>query len=97
VLRFGDEVTVKVIKLDPEQDPHLAVTAGSAAGSWEKLVQSMRSRRIVRDRFTKPRSTAPSCRSMAGIEGLLHISESRGITSERTEDVLKGREDAAVR
>jgi len=45
VLQLGEEVTVKVIKLDPEQTRISLSLRQLQQDPWEKLVQSMRSAR----------------------------------------------------
>jgi ribosomal protein S1 len=89
VLQLGEEVTVKVIKLDPEQTRISLSLRQLQQDPWERLVQSMPIGSIVEGQVTKTKKYGAFLQIMAGIEGLLHISELSWDHVERTEDVLK--------
>ncbi|TMC70947.1 MAG: 30S ribosomal protein S1 [Chloroflexi bacterium] len=97
VLQLGDEVTVKVIKLDPEQTRISLSLRQLQQDPWEKLVQSMPIGSIVEGQVTKTKKYGAFLQIMAGIEGLLHISELSWDHVERTEDVLKVGETLQVK
>jgi len=89
VLQLGEEVTVKVIKLDPEQTRISLSLRQLQQDPWERLVQSMPVGSIVEGQVTKTKKYGAFLQIMPGIEGLLHISELSWDHVERTEDVLK--------
>ncbi len=97
VLQLGEEVTVKVIKLDPEQTRISLSLRQLQQDPWEKLVQSMPIGSIVEGQVTKTKKYGAFLQIMAGIEGLLHISELSWDHVERTEDVLKVGETLQVK
>src|SRR5580693_9647827 len=96
VLQLGDEVTVKVIKLDHENNRISLSLRQLQQDPWERLVQSMPIGSIVDGQVTKTKKYGAFLQIMAGIEGLLHISELSWDHVERTEDVLKVGEDVTV-
>src|ERR1700737_2653369 len=97
VLQLGDEVTVKVIKLDPEQTRISLSLRQLQQDPWEKLVQSMPIGSIVEGQVTKTKKDGAFLQMMCGIGGLLHISELSWDHVERTEDVLKVGETLQVK
>jgi len=97
VLQLGEEVTVKVIKLDPEQTRISLSLRQLQQDPWERLVQSMPVGSIVEGQVTKTKKYGAFLQIMAGIEGLLHISELSWDHVERTEDVLKVGETLQVK
>ena len=97
VLQLGDEVTVKVIKLDPEQTRISLSLRQLQQDPWERLVQSMPIGSIVEGQVTKTKKYGAFLQIMPGIEGLLHISELSWDHVERTEDVLKVGETLQVK
>jgi len=97
VLQLGEEVTVKVIKLDPEQTRISLSLRQLQQDPWERLVQSMPVGSIVEGQVTKTKKYGAFLQIMPGIEGLLHISELSWDHVERTEDVLKVGETVQVK
>jgi ribosomal protein S1 len=97
VLQLGDEVSVKVIKLDPEQSRISLSLRQLQQDPWERLVQSMPVGSIVEGQVTKTKKYGAFLQIMPGIEGLLHISELSWDHVERTEDVLKVGENVQVK
>src|SRR5260370_1762486 len=89
VLQLGEEVTVKVIKLDPEQTRISLSLRQLQQDPWERLVQSMPVGSIVEGQVTKTKKYGAFLQIMPGIEGLLHISELSWDHVERADDVLK--------
>src|SRR5438105_14926779 len=89
VLQLGEEVTVKVIKLDPEQTRISLSLRQLQQDPWERLVQSMPVGSIVEGQVTKTKKYGAFLQVLPGIEGLLHISELSWDHVEKTEDVLK--------
>src|SRR5438132_481209 len=97
VLQLGEEVSVKVIKLDPEQTRISLSLRQLQQDPWERLVQSMPVGSIVEGQVTKTKKYGAFLQIMPGIEGLLHISELSWDHVERTEDVLKVGETVQVK
>src|SRR3979411_3207574 len=89
VLQVGEQVEVKVIKLDPDQNRISLSLRQLQQDPWERLVQSMPIGSIVSGTVTKTKKYGAFLQVMAGIEGLLHISELTWDHEHRTEDVLK--------
>ena len=97
VLQLGEEVSVKVIKLDPEQTRISLSLRQLQQDPWERLVQSMPVGSIVEGQVTKTKKYGAFLQILPGIEGLLHISELSWDHVERTEDVLKVGETVQVK
>src|SRR5207237_7071660 len=97
VLHVGEDVTVKVIKLYPEQTRISLSLRQLQQDPWERLVQSMPVGSIVEGQVTKTKKYGAFLQIMPGIEGLLHISELSWDHVERTEDVLKVGETVQVK
>ena len=97
VLQLGEEVTVKVIKLDSDQSRISLSLRQLQQDPWERLVQSMPIGSIVEGQVTKTKKYGAFLQILAGIEGLLHISELSWDHVERTEDVLKVGETVQVK
>jgi small subunit ribosomal protein S1 len=97
VLQLGDEVEVKVIKLDPEQSRISLSLRQLQQDPWERLIQTTPTGAIVEGTVTKTKKYGAFLQIMAGIEGLLHISELSWDHVEKTEDVLKVGETVQVK
>ncbi len=97
VLQLADEVTVKVIKLDADQSRISLSLRQLQQDPWERLVSNVPVGEIVSGNVTKTKKYGAFLQIMAGIEGLLHISELSWDHVERTEDVLKVGEDLQVK
>src|SRR5881398_3630786 len=89
VLQLGEEVTVKVIKLDPEQTRISLSLRQLQQDPWERLVNTMPVGSVVEGTVTKTKKYGAFLQVLPGIEGLLHISELSWDHVEKTEDVLK--------
>jgi small subunit ribosomal protein S1 len=97
VLQLGDEVEVKVIKLDADQSRISLSLRQLQQDPWERLIQSTPAGAIVDGTVTKTKKYGAFLQIMAGIEGLLHISELSWDHVEKTEDVLKVGETIQVK
>jgi ribosomal protein S1 len=97
VLQLGDEVEVKVIKLDPEQSRISLSLRQLQQDPWERLIQTTPTGAIVEGTVTKTKKYGAFLQVMPGIEGLLHISELSWDHVEKTEDVLKVGETIQVK
>jgi ribosomal protein S1 len=89
VLTVGDEVNVKVIKLDPEQSRISLSLRQLQQDPWEQVVQSLPVGSVVDAVVTKTKKYGAFLQIVPGIEGLLHISELSWDHVDKTEDVLK--------
>jgi ribosomal protein S1 len=89
VLQLGDEVNVKVIKLDADQSRISLSLRQLQQDPWERLMQTTPVGAIVEGTVTKTKKYGAFLQIMPGIEGLLHISELSWDHVEKTEDVLK--------
>ena len=89
VLQLGEQVSVKVIKLDPDQNRISLSLRQLQQDPWERLVNTMPVGSVVEGTVTKTKKYGAFLQVLPGIEGLLHISELSWDHVEKTEDVLK--------
>jgi len=89
VLSVGDEVTVKVIKLDHELQRISLSLRQMSEDPWETIEQKFPPGSRVKGEITKTKKYGAFLQLDDGIEGLLHISELTWEHVERTEDVVK--------
>ena len=97
VLQLGEEVTVKVIKLDPEQSRISLSLRQLQQDPWDRLIQTVPVGTIVEGEVTKTKKYGAFLQITPGIEGLLHISELSWDHVEKTEDVLHVGEKVQVK
>jgi small subunit ribosomal protein S1 len=97
VLQVGDQVDVKVIKLDPDQNRISLSLRQLQEDPWERLVRTVPVGSVVTGTVTKTKKYGAFLQIMPGIEGLLHISELSWNHVEKTEDVLKVGEEVEVK
>jgi ribosomal protein S1 len=97
VLQLGDEVDVKVIKLDADQSRISLSLRQLQQDPWERLMQTTPVGAIVEGTVTKTKKYGAFLQILPGIEGLLHISELSWDHVEKTEDVLKVGETVQVK
>ncbi|HEV3233346.1 MAG TPA: 30S ribosomal protein S1 [Candidatus Dormibacteraeota bacterium] len=88
VLSVGDEVEVKVIKLDHELSRISLSLRQMSEDPWETIEQRFPSGSIVKGEVTKTKKYGAFLQLDDGIEGLLHISELTWEHVEKTEDVV---------
>jgi ribosomal protein S1 len=89
ILQPGDEVKVKVIKLDTDQNRISLSLRQLQQDPWERLLQNIPVGSIVEGVVTKTKKYGAFLQVIPGIEGLLHISELSWDHVEKTEDVVK--------
>jgi len=89
VLSVGDEVTVRVIKLDHELQRISLSLRQMSEDPWETIEQKFPPGSRVKGEITKTKKYGAFLQLDDGIEGLLHISELTWEHVERTEDVVK--------
>src|SRR5437588_8491473 len=89
VLNVGDEVRVKVIKLDAELSRISLSLRQMSDDPWETIEQRFAPGKAVSGVVTKTKKYGAFLQIADGVEGLLHISELSWDHVERTEDVLK--------
>jgi small subunit ribosomal protein S1 len=97
VVQLGDQVRVKVIKLDPDNNRISLSLRQLQQDPWERLLQSTPVGTIVEGSVTKTKKYGAFLQILPGIEGLLHISELSWDHVEKTEDVLKVGETVQVK
>ena len=97
VLQVGDEVAVKVIKLDADQSRISLSLRQLQQDPWEQVVASLPAGTTVSGTVTKTKKYGAFLQIVPGIEGLLHISELSWDHVEKTEDVLKVGDDVQVK
>jgi small subunit ribosomal protein S1 len=89
VLQPGDDVKVKVIKLDTDQNRISLSLRQLQQDPWERLLQTIPVGTIVEGTVTKTKKYGAFLQVIPGIEGLLHISELSWDHVDKTEDVVK--------
>ncbi|MDR3079406.1 MAG: 30S ribosomal protein S1 [Streptomyces sp.] len=89
VLTLGQEVEVKVIKLDHENNRISLSLRQLQRDPWDVLVQTVPVGSVIDAVVTKTKKYGAVLQVRPGIEGLLHISELSWDHVEKTEDLLK--------
>ncbi len=89
MLNVGDEVRVKVIKLDPELSRISLSLRQMSEDPWDTIENRFPPGKMVEGEVTKTKKYGAFLQIADGVEGLLHISELSWDHVERTEDVLK--------
>jgi len=89
VLQVGQDVRVKVIKLDPEQARISLSMRQLSEDPWEQVTTRFRPGAIVDGEVTKIKKYGAFLQLGDGVEGLLHISELTWEHVERVEDVVQ--------
>ena len=89
MLAVGDDVKVKVIKLDPELSRISLSLRQMSSDPWDTIEDRFPAGKLVEGEVTKTKKYGAFLQIADGVEGLLHISELSWDHVERTEDVLK--------
>lgn len=89
MLAVGDEVSVKVIKLDPELSRISLSLRQMSEDPWDSIEARFPPGTIIEGMVTKTKKYGAFLQIADGVEGLLHISELSWEHVERTEDVLR--------
>jgi small subunit ribosomal protein S1 len=89
MLAVGDEVTVKVIKLDPELSRISLSLRQMSDDPWDSIEARFPAGTEIEGTVTKTKKYGAFLQIADGVEGLLHISELSWEHVERTEDVLR--------
>ncbi len=89
MLQVGQEVAVKVIKLDPELSRISLSLRQMSEDPWDSIEQRFPPGSLVEGEVTKVKKYGAFLQVGDGVEGLLHISELSWDHVERTEDVVK--------
>jgi small subunit ribosomal protein S1 len=96
MLNVGDEVEVKVIKLDPELSRISLSLRQMSSDPWDTIEDRFPTGQSVTGEVTKTKKYGAFLQIADGVEGLLHISELSWDHVERTEDVLKVGDEVTV-
>ena len=88
VLQVGQEIQVKVIKLDPDQSRISLSLRQLGQDPWDHIEKRYPPGAIIEGEVTKTKKYGAFLQIGDGIEGLLHISELSWEHVERTEDVV---------
>ena len=97
MLQVGQEVRVKVIKLDPETSRISLSLRQLGQDPWDHIEKRFPPGAIIEGEVTKIKKYGAFLQIGDGIEGLLHISELAWNHVERTEDVVHLGEKLRVR
>ena len=96
MLNPGDEVKVKVIKLDPELSRISLSLRQMSSDPWDTIEDRFPPGKIIEGEVTKTKKYGAFLQIADGVEGLLHISELSWDHVERTEDVVSVGENIKV-
>ena len=96
MLTVGDDVKVKVIKLDPELSRISLSLRQMSEDPWDTIEDRFPAGKAIDGEVTKTKKYGAFLQIADGVEGLLHISELSWDHVERTEDVLKVGENVTV-
>jgi len=88
VLQVGQEVTVKVIKLDPDMSRISLSLRQLGQDPWDMIERRYPPGEVVEGEVSKIKKYGAFLQIGDGVEGLLHISELAWEHVERTEDVV---------
>ena len=97
VLQVGQDIQVKVIKLDPETSRISLSLRQLGHDPWDHIEKRFPTGAIVEGEVTKIKKYGAFLQIGDGIEGLLHISELAWEHVERTEDVVEVGQKLRVR
>jgi small subunit ribosomal protein S1 len=97
VLQVGQQVEVKVIKLDRESNRISLSLRQLQQDPWERLIETTPVGSILAATVTKTKKYGAFLQVLPGIEGLLHISELSWDHVDKTEDVLKVGDELQVK
>ncbi len=89
VLQVGQEVAVKVIKLDPDMSRISLSLRQLGQDPWDHIEKRFPPGAVIEGEVTKTKKYGAFLQIGDGIEGLLHISELSWDHVERTEDVVQ--------
>ncbi len=89
VLQVGQEVAVKVIKLDPDMSRISLSLRQLGQDPWDRIERRFPPGAVIEGEVTKTKKYGAFLQIGDGIEGLLHISELSWDHVERTEDVVQ--------
>jgi ribosomal protein S1 len=89
VLQVGQEVSVKVIKLDPDMSRISLSLRQLGSDPWDRIEQRYPIGSLIEGVVTKTKKYGAFLQLDEGVEGLLHISELAWEHVERTEDVVQ--------
>ncbi|MGI8848059.1 MAG: 30S ribosomal protein S1 [Candidatus Dormibacteria bacterium] len=96
MLTVGDDVDVKVIKLDPELSRISLSLRQMSDDPWDTIEDRLPPGKVIEGEVTKTKKYGAFLQIADGVEGLLHISELSWDHVERTEDVVKIGENISV-
>ncbi|MHB8572526.1 MAG: 30S ribosomal protein S1 [Candidatus Dormibacteria bacterium] len=89
VLNVGDELDVKVIKLDPGSSRISLSLRELEDDPWDEIERRFTVGMITEGEVTKIKKYGAFCQIADGVEGLLHVSELSWEHVEKVEDVLE--------
>jgi ribosomal protein S1 len=89
VLQVGQEVDVRVIKLDPDLSRISLSLRQMSQDPWDNIEQRFPTGALLEGQVSKVKKYGAFLEVGDGVEGLLHISELSWDHVERTEDVVK--------
>ena len=97
VVKIGDEVEVKVLKIDRDKDRVGLGLKQLASSPWDTVEARLSPGQIVRAKVTKLMDFGAFVELEPGIEGLIHISELAPGRTRRVRDVVQDGQEVDVR
>ena len=97
VVKVGDEVQVKVLKLDRERDRISLSLKQAAPNPWQEFVREQRVGAVVGAKVQKLVEFGAFVEVAPGVEGLVHISELAPHRIEKPSDVVSVGDEVQVR
>ena len=97
VLEIGQTVTVKVLDVDRDRQRISLGLKQTQTDPWQRVIDECRQGDVVRGRITKVVTFGAFAEIVAGVEGLIHISELAEHHVENPREVVQQGEDVNVK
>ncbi|WCN36726.1 30S ribosomal protein S1 [Aneurinibacillus uraniidurans] len=97
VLKEGDKVTVKILKIDKENERISLSIKAAQAGPWEQAAQSFKIGAVIKGTVKRLVSFGAFVEVAPGVEGLVHISQIANRHIGTPDEVLKEGEEVNVK
>lgn len=96
IVRIGDRVSVKVLKMDPEKKRISLGLKQLVKSPWDKLAEEFAVGSTVTGKVTRLQEFGAFVELIPGVEGLVHISEMALNRSRSVKDVVKSGQEVEV-
>ncbi len=96
IVRLGDHVSVKVLKMDPEKNRISLGLKQLVKSPWDKLADDFSVGSTVNGKVTRIQEFGAFVELAPGVEGLVHVSELSPNRVRRVNDIVKPGQDVEV-